>query len=358
MASSSSELPFQPIRNTLYGSPELMRGYDPDDPDSMARTFDFESYRYYIRCGGSAVIDPYAGMMEALHDNSILRAMTGFIADAKRPTVAIMGGHNLQRDSIDYRSVVDIARKLTIENCLVASGGGPGAMEATHLGALLAEASDSEVEDAIDSLKAYPKLPNSKAVLSKDGEQINTQILRELHAWVRPAHAISLRYANGPKSLAVPTWYYGDEPISPFASHFAKYFQNSIREDVLLSIAANGIIYTRGAAGTLQEVFQDAAQNYYPKEGETFAPMIFFGKQFWTEELPVLPVLQSLFIRIGKRLSEADFGRYIKIVDTVDEAVSALLSHGPTEEKTANRMMSLGFGPMMDQVRSLRLDSR
>lgn len=358
MANNSSDLPFQPIRNTLYSSKELMSGYDPANPDSMASTFDFESYRYYVRCGGSAVTDPYAGMMEALHDNSILRAMTKLLQEVKKPTVAIMGGHNLQRDSADYRLVADVARKLTLESCFVASGGGPGAMEATHLGALLAHAPNEDVDEAIRVLKDCAKLPDSKSVLSDDGEQINVKILHELHAWVRPAQALALKYADGPKSLAVPTWYYGHEPISPFANHVAKYFQNSIREDVLLSIAANGIIYTRGAAGTLQEVFQDAAQNYYPKKGDSFAPMVFLGKQFWTEELPVLPLLNSLFIRIGKRLNQADFDRYIRIVDTVDEAVDALLMHGPSEEKTASRMTSLGFGPMMEQVRSQLLDDR
>ena len=36
------------------------------------------------------------------------------------------------------------------------------------------------------------------------------------------------------ESLAIPTWVYGSEPSTPFASAYAKYFQNSIREEALV----------------------------------------------------------------------------------------------------------------------------
>jgi len=345
------DLPFQPIRKALYSSEELMSGFDPDDPDSMTQTLDFKTYRYYMQMGAAVQMDPYASMMEALHDNSMLRATTAFLKSEKKPTVAIMGGHNEQRDKPNFRSVVQIARRLTQEGCLVASGGGPGAMEATHLGALLASASDEDLDTAIASLQAQPALPESRSVVAPDGG-VNMDIARQLHAWAKPAWELSRAFNS--KSLAIPTWYYGHEPISPLATHVAKFFQNSIREDVLLAIAANGIIFAPGAAGTLQEVFQDAAQNYYPKIGEPFAPMIFFGHEFWTR-MAVLPVLQTLFVG-NKKLSQTDFDKFVVIVDTVEQAVEKLLIHNPSPGKTVSKMEALGFGPMLAAVTRARLD--
>ncbi len=179
-------------------------------------------------------------------------------------------------------------------------------------------------------------------------------VVRDLHAWAKPAFELAQeRIGNGGQSLAVPTWYYGNEPISPFATHVAKYFQSSIRGDVLLSLTANGIIYTPGSAGTLQEVFQDALRNYYPAHPEQFAPMVFFDKDFWTNVLPVRPLLQALFVnRKGMPLS--DFDHFVAIVDSVDEAVERLLGHEPSKAKTAHRMEALGFGPLMTSARQPR----
>jgi hypothetical protein len=103
-------------------------------------------------------------------------------------------------------------------------------------------------------------------------------VLRKLHAWLTPAYTISQAIKRSGESLAVPTWYYGHEPTSPFASHIAKYFQNSLREDGLITLAAHGIIFAQGKAGTLQEIFQDGVRNYYRSEEDPFSPMVFFGK--------------------------------------------------------------------------------
>ncbi|MDO5488101.1 MAG: hypothetical protein Q4F42_06430, partial [Rikenellaceae bacterium] len=83
------------------------------------------------------------------------------------------------------------------------------------------------------------------------------------------------------------------EPATPFASHIAKYFDNSIREDGLLAIAKGGVIYSPGSAGTMQEVFQDAAQNHYKTFGFS-SPMVFLGREHWTQRIPVYPLLEQL----------------------------------------------------------------
>jgi predicted Rossmann-fold nucleotide-binding protein len=118
-------------------------------------------------------------------------------------------------------------------------------------------------------------------------------------------------------SLGIPTWLYGHEPATPFASDIAKYFQNSIREDLLLTIAKGGIIYSTGSAGTVQEIFQDAAQNHYQTFGYA-SPMVFLGKDFFTKEIPVYPFLQDLMAR-GKFKN-----LILSLADSPEEAVAAI----------------------------------
>ena len=100
--------------------------------------------------------------------------------------------------------------------------------------------------------------------------------------WLASAFNVMQRYPQSKyESLGVSTWLYGHEPSTPFATHIAKFFENSIREDSSLTMAFGGII------------FQDAVQNHYLSFGFA-SPMIFWGKKFWTEEMPVYPLLQHL----------------------------------------------------------------
>ena len=50
-----------------------------------------------------------------------------------------MGGHGLKRSAGAYKDVAHIAYQLGNSGSLLSSGGGPGAMEATHLGALFSK---------------------------------------------------------------------------------------------------------------------------------------------------------------------------------------------------------------------------
>ena len=181
----------------------------------------------------------------------------------------------------------------------MASGGGPGAMEATHVGAWMAGRNDSDVQEALDMLAVAPSFRDP--------------------GWLSSAFAVREKYPQTKyRSLGIPTWFYGHEPATPFATHIAKYFLNSVREDTLLSIAKGGIIYSPGSAGTLQEIFQDAAQNHY----ETFgfaSPMVFLGRDYYTREMPVYPMLEDLLAR----------GKYknlqLSITDDPDQAIQAIL---------------------------------
>lgn len=312
------DFPLNPFMGHLYTPEELLGAFDIANASSFQETLDFRTYRYFVKAGRNAPPDELDSMMQALHDNSITQETKRFLEG--RRVVAIMGGHKMPRDQKPYADVVNLARRLAVNRVLLASGGGPGAMEATHLGAFLANASDTDVAAAISRLATKPVVPAAANVVANDGT-VNSQVAAELHAWYKPAFEVLRERGAGAESLAIPTWHYGHEPPCPFASHLAKYFQNSIREDGLLALAKHGIVFTEGKAGTIQEIFQDAAQNYY-KTFDWFSPMVFLGVKYWTEDYPVVPVLQHLF---GAEL----YATHVRVTDTIDEAVEFLQAFSP-----------------------------
>lgn len=302
-------LPYQPIRQELYSPAELFHGFEPGKPSSWGETVDFAIYRHFVMEGRSAPTNPYVGMMQALHDNAITQSTAALIAG--RRVAAIMGDHKMARDSATYKDVAALARRLTRSGILMCTGGGPGAMEASHLGASLSGGTDSDLDNALALLKTQPVVPALGSIVNPKGV-VDPTLVAQAHAWFKPAYEIAPSISSPGKSLAVPTWAYGHEPTTPFATHVAKYFQNSIREDGLLALAKQGIVYSEGKAGTIQEIFQDGAQNYYKTFGY-FSPMVLLGVQYWTTTYPVVGVLQKLF-------TSADFAKYVLVTDDVDTA--------------------------------------
>ena len=160
-----------------------------------------------------------------------------------------MGGHALTRADPAYAEAAVLAHDLAGRGLTVATGGGPGAMEAANLGARLAE------EPRASWTGRWRRSRRCRASAPTS---------------VRGRAPPSLRWsdlADSGRSLGVPTWHYGHEPPNPFASSVAKYFRNAIREDVLLRVCRAGIVFLPGAAGTVQEVFQAACTNYYADDG-------------------------------------------------------------------------------------------
>jgi predicted Rossmann-fold nucleotide-binding protein len=302
-------LPFESVPQQLYTREKLFHGFRPDDPGSWAETADFAIYRHYVMNGGAASSDPYIRMMQALHDNAITQSANAYLAG--RRVAAIMGDHKMARDSASYRSIALLARRLTRGGILVCTGGGPGAMEAGHLGASLASAQDAQLDAALAALAIQPRVPALMAIVDQNGV-VDLKLAAEAHAWFKPAFEIAASLRDPSPSLAFPTWHYGHEPSTPFAAHIAKYFQNSIREDGLLALARHGIIYFEGKAGTLQEIFQDGAQNYYRSFG-LFSPMVLVGTEYWNKKIPVVPLLEKLF-------APEDFSRYVLVTDDLDAA--------------------------------------
>lgn len=282
--------PVLPFRSELYSPRELFAGFSLDDPLSYGQTPDFRAYR-------SLQLPPNreVGMLRALHDQSVTEQRSALLEG--RRVVAIMGGHAMSRDELAYREVAELARALTRLGFMVVSGGGPGAMEATHLGALLAPAGDLALTEALTELATAAEFPDAITLVTPAGEA-DPALLAALHRWQAPAFRLlaEIDPVGRGESLAIPTWFYGQEPPTPFATHIAKYFSNPLREDGLLSIAVDGVIYAPGRAGTVQEIFQDAAQNVYRVVDGRFSPMAFLDTDgCWSERLPVLPVLAELF---------------------------------------------------------------
>ena len=273
-------VPFNINRTSLYTADELYAGYNPQNEETFETCYDTKVYRHFIATGKQAQTAEES-LARALHDNGIHVALNEFFQKYNsRLCLGIMGGHALLRTDPMYKKVVLLSKRLTEQGFIMLSGGGPGAMEATHLGAWLAGRTEQDVDAAVEILKAAPSF-NDKG-------------------WLATSFEVMKRFPRKGDyvSLGIPTYLYGHEPSAPFATHIAKFFENSIREDLILTVAFGGIIYTPGSAGTMQEIFQDAVQNHYLSFGYA-SPMIFLGTEFWTKELPVYPFLEEL-VALGK----------------------------------------------------------
>ncbi len=216
----------------------------------------------------------------------------------EKKVVAIMGGHQLGRNEKTYKDIAKISKTLTEEGYLMISGGGPGAMEATHVGAWMAGRSENDLQKVIHLLSEAP---------------VYTDAL-----WLDKAFsAIALYPETQYRSLGIPTWLYGHEPPTPFATDIAKYFANSVREDGLLSIAKGGIIFSPGSAGTIQEIFQEATQNHYLSY-DYASPMVFMNSKYWTEERAIYPLLTKM-MKEGKykNLLLSKYDQWLDIVNEI-----------------------------------------
>jgi predicted Rossmann-fold nucleotide-binding protein len=302
------DLPYQPYRSALYTPAELFTGFDPHRPESYADTMDARVYRH-VRVEGEYP-GPVAALSRRLHDHGIAEALHEVLAGAGRP-VAVMGGHELARDTPGYRAAVDLGRALGrgLPDCTVLTGGGPGAMEAVPLGVRLSTADDSAVGDALAALAEAPSFGGGAAELD----------YARIGRWLAAAEHVRLPATGRPRTIGIPTWFYGHEPPNPFVCLHAKYFANSVREDGLLTVATGGVVYTPGSAGTVQEVFQDYTHNHYGSLGPP-APMVFLGKDFWLNEVPAAPLVQQL---AKGRASE----RWILVTDDLDEAIALLADY-------------------------------
>ena len=173
-------------------------------------------------------------------------------------------------------------------------------MEAGNLGAYFAGHPDEELHAAIDELKRCPVYRGHEA------------------EYVDAARAIAAGRPAGAPNLAVATWRYDGEPISQFATDIAKLFQNSVREDGLLSIANAGVAYFPGGFGTLQEIFQDLAQNGSAPPPDQMA-MVFVDTAAYGQ-----PGSPFHLARARAGLARVPFDDLISLADSADAVVAAM----------------------------------
>ncbi|WP_322971260.1 hypothetical protein [Faecalibacter sp. LW9] len=273
------DLPYNPYRGKLYSWQELMEGYSKDHDNSI----DINIYKHFIKHKYNPPVSE--ALAQRLHDHSIddaLRRILEYddLGMTKKKVVGFMGGHSTRRGTQFYTETAIAAQLATQKGYYVVTGGGPGIMEAANLGAYMGNYSKQELFDAISILKdlEFDNIENPD-YLAKNFQERSLEVLA--------------KYPNGAESLAIPTWFYGHEPSNLFATYIAKYFSNSIREDILLTISLYGLVFAPGSAGTTQEIFQEAAQNHYGTSGY-YSPMVFLGKKRYVEDTSIYSVLHQL----------------------------------------------------------------
>ncbi|MEV6247094.1 Rossmann fold nucleotide-binding protein [Streptomyces sp. NPDC051742] len=285
------DLPFDPYRPALYSPEDLYAGITETayeaTPDALA-------YAWFERTRADG--DIFASMLRSVHDDAVSDALDELLDGAR--VVGVMGGHAMGRGTEAYAGAARLGRTLARTGLTVATGGGPGAMEAANLGAYTAPLPDEALTEALGLLAEVPSFAPS------------------VTDWARAAFRVRSRLPRGGGSVGIPTWFYGHEPPNAFAGHIAKYFANATREDGLLARCTAGVVFLPGAAGTVQEIFDDATPNYYESRGAP-APMVLVDRTHWTERLPAWPLLETL--ATGRPMAAT-----IALVDSVDEAPTAL----------------------------------
>ena len=146
-------------------------------------------------------------------------------------------------------------------------------MEAANLGAYLSPWPGS-LDEALTIMKPSPSYRLS------------------IDAWAHCAFRIR---PSGPSpaqaaASSIPTWFYGHEPTNVFATEIAKYFSNAAAGEHLPNRRRGGVVYLPGRAGTVQEIFQAATENFYAADASLIAPLILVGRQHWTDTYSCLAI--------------------------------------------------------------------
>jgi predicted Rossmann-fold nucleotide-binding protein len=286
-------------RDRLYTVDELMAGYRSEAPmESLDARL-----AAHVKASGLPPSDVDEAIAQVVHDQGVDHAMRAYVAASianGRHVAGVMGGSSTPRDAPAFRLAAETAKALSEAGFLVATGGGLGIMEAGNLGAYFAGRPHEELLAAIDELERCPTYEGREA------------------EYIDSARLIAARQPAGAPSLAVASWRYEGEPISQFATEIAKLFQNAVREDGLLSIADAGVTYFPGGFGTLQEVFQDLAQNGAAAPAHQMA-MVFVDTAAYGE-----PGSPFHLARARAASATPPFDDLVSLADSADAVVAAM----------------------------------
>ena len=287
-------LPFDPYRGTLYSPAELFEGLadgrTSGRPDALA-------YAWFQRTKADG--DIFSSMLRSIHDDAVSDALDEHLVGAR--VVGVMGGHAMARGTARVRGCGACSgRTLARAGFTVATGGGPGAMEAANLGAYAAPFDDAMLDSALELLAEEPSFRPS---VSDVGAAPPSRCVRS--------------WPHGGTSVGIPTWFYGHEPpnavreraspsTSPTPPARTACWPAPTRASS--SCRARPAPYRRSSTTRRRTTTSRAA---------TPTPMVLVDRAHWTERLPAWPLLQAL-------AEERPMAARIALVDSVAEAPDAL----------------------------------
>lgn len=211
------------------------------------------------------------------HDTTLLWIAKELLAERK--VVGFMGGHRrVARGEQDYATCARLARQISRQGCVVLQGGGPGAMEASALGAYFSEFPDEDLDAALEMLSKAPDF-------------------NERESWLGAAIQVLERFpakSNSLLSLGTPTWVYGNEPTNVFSTLIAKCFSNALREEFLTAQAKDAVFFFPGSMGTFQEAFQIGCLVHYDL---STCKLVFVGKEFWLKETHIYAAIEDWAVK-------------------------------------------------------------
>lgn len=335
---------------SLYTCENLSKGFDDSDTQSAIRTFSFEQYCLYRPLQEKGATDSKKMQEIALHDAKVSELLLNYLYESKteiKRIVGVMGGHAEKRSGQTYQDMANLCRELTKKGFIVVTGGGPGMMEAAHIGSYFANCDDASWQEVIKELSSLKdtevdSVPKDQ-IVDTDGKILEgtEKAISKIHSWYKTAKQIKNKcHATPGDSIAISTWEYGQEPVMPFATIYAAYFQNSIRESALVRESRCGVIYGKGGGGTMREIWQDLEENYYTNNRDAFTPMIFFDRDsIWgssnSNGSKPLDVFMTAFNCLNYRLSSKGFSWEDKVTSTFnsDKIISILSFHMPAVQK-------------------------